>query len=163
MTRRPRRQTPDSRQADLMDWVGTVQPKAPTPGALNIDVQLRGWLAQALKDCGKDREIVAAEMRVLLGASDDGEDEAKVSRAMLDAWTAQSRGAWRFPLSYLPVFIQVTGATWLLDEIARPVGCKVLEGEEVRYAAMARLDNEIARMQAMKRDLESRLPRRARR
>lgn len=161
MTARSRRYTPDPRQADLMDWAGSAAPQAPTPGALHIDVQLRGWLAQALKDSGKDREIVAAEMRVLL--AEEGDGELRLSRSTLDSWTAPSRGDWRFPLSYLPAFVQVTGATWILDQVARTVGCKVLEGEEVRYAALARVESELARLQDIKRDLESRLPRRGRR
>lgn len=114
--------------------------RAPTPGSFDFDRQLRNLLNRAIKECPKSRAEIAAGMSDLVfGDAGDGE----ITKAQLDSWTAPSRGEWRFPLCYLPAFIQATGAVWLLDKIAEPVGCKVLAGAEIVDAQIGMLDGQI--------------------
>lgn len=109
----------------------------PLPGALDVGLQLRHLISDLLKASPATRAEVAARMSDLLGH--------EVSKHQLDAWTAESREGWRFPLEYLPAFEvavethQVT--TWLADLR----GCKVLVGKEA-------LDAEIGKLERLKED-----------
>jgi len=69
-------------------------PLLATPGALSVAPALRGLLSDLLKRCPMSRFEVAARMSELTGEH--------ISKHQLDAWTAESREGWRFPLEYLP-------------------------------------------------------------
>lgn len=124
--------TPVSEQLSL-DGYFLLPEQDGTAGSLNISLRFRNALSRALKQCPDSRVQVAARMTDLLfGDADEGE----VTKAQIDAWTAPSRGAWRMPAEYLPAFIRATGAYGLLDDIAGPLGCRVLAGEEVALAEL---------------------------
>ena len=119
-----RREAPE--QLTLDGYFLTAQVPPAHTASFDIDAQLRNALSRALKECPQSRATVAARMTDLLfGDAGDGE----VTKAQLDSWTAPSRDAWRFPLAYLPAFIEATGAVWLLDLIAERCGCKVVHGK----------------------------------
>ncbi len=94
-------------------------------------------------------------MTMLLGADEDG---FRVTKAILDAFTAPSRGDWKFPLLYLPAFIKATGAVWLLDLIAEKCGCKMLVGEEALLAKWGALELQEQRIRTEKARLRKALP-----
>lgn len=124
--------TPASEQLSL-DGYFLLPERDDAAGSLNISLRFRNALTRALKQSPDSRSAVAARMTDLLfGDADDGE----VTKAQIDAWTAPSRGAWRMPVEYLPAFVKATGAYWLLDDIAGPLGCRVLAGEEVALAEL---------------------------
>jgi len=120
-----------------LDLFEVPVPTTPMPGALNFNLVLRHLLSDLLKRCPQSREIVAARMSELTGDA--------ITKHQLDAWTAESREGWRFPLEYLPAFEvavethQIT--TWLADLR----GCKVLVGKEA-------LDAEIGKLERLKED-----------
>ncbi|MBI3452365.1 MAG: hypothetical protein HY057_05940 [Rhodospirillales bacterium] len=118
-------------------------------GAFDFDLELRGALSDAIAGSGKRRDQIAAEMERLLG----GDPDYPVSRALIDAWTAPSRTGHRFPALYLPVFIEVTGAGWLLDRLARKCGRIVIAGEQARHVERGEVEAEIERLQARRRQL----------
>jgi hypothetical protein len=93
---------------------------APVEGSLNYDVELRAVLSAALKKCHETRYIVAARMSELTG-----ED---ISKAQLDAWTAESKTPWRFPFAYAAAFEAATGTNVLQELLSRKRGTRVLIG-----------------------------------
>jgi len=115
-------------------------------GSLQWDGELRAALAQAIKDSGIKREEIAARMEEALGA----DPNYPISVSQLDAWTAPSRTDWRFPLVYLPAFIQVTGATWLLARVASKCGHKVVAGTDALHAELAELIGQEEDLKARK-------------
>jgi len=70
----------------------------------------------------------------------------EISKTMLDAWTAESREAWRFPFEYATAF-EIACDTYCLTEFqARKRGCKVYAGDEVRQAEIGRLESQMGEM-----------------
>jgi len=159
MTKR-RAQQPDPRQLGLSGIAASFfEPAAPadlTAGSLDIDSKLRGWLAQALKDSPLDRDQVAAEMTRYLGLG----DEERITKAQVDAWTAMSKTAWRFPASYMLAFVATTNAHWLLDKMASLVGCRVLVGEEALIAQSLAAHAEARRALKRAAEIDRHLPQR---
>ena len=123
---------PDPRQPSLFD-----APRAPEhqPGSMNLSAQLRSALAKAIKECPQSRAWVAARMNDLIYGELAGED-GEVTVHMVNKWTAPAGEAWRFPLEYLPAFVEATAARWLLEIVAKHCGCVVLMGEEAACADM---------------------------
>lgn len=150
-------QTVDPRQFSLEGYFEIPAAPRDLPGTLNIEHELRAWLNQAIKDSRLGRDQIGAKMTELLGGDDE---DFHVSKAMLDAWTGQSRTSWRFPLSYLPAFIAATGAYWLLDRIAQKCGCRTLVGEEALFAEYGRLDALEEDLKRRKAELKKKLPQR---
>jgi len=118
----------DTRQLDLEELLAhRPPPPAPQAGAVNFDLTFRNHLSRAIKESPKSRIEIAAEMSAMLfGDAGDGE----ITKAQIDGWTAPSHEAQghRFPVAYLPALVQVTGAVWLLSELAARCGCHVTPG-----------------------------------
>lgn len=111
-------------------------PHAPLPagGSLNFDAQIQHVLSDAIKACKKDRYQVAADMSRLLGR--------EVSKHMLDAYTAESRDAYNFPLNYVAAFEVATESLTLTQLLAGKRGCRILVGEEALFAELGKIERE---------------------
>lgn len=126
-------------------------PRAPLalPGSLGCSTRVAGLVAygldQARMERGRSREDVAARMSELTGE--------RISKDMLNAMTAESHQGHRFPLQWLPAFVEATGCYDLLTQIAELVGAMVLIGQDVIRAKMAEQDRIAAQAQAEKRRL----------
>lgn len=131
-------------------------PPKPRPGSMNFCAELRTALGRAIKECPKSRAIVAAEMTDLIFGDTAGEG-AQITVDQLNAWTAPSRVEWRFPLEYLPAFVVVTNAYWLLEQIAERLGCRVLFGKEVELALVGAIQHERDRLQTRETEIKSRI------
>lgn len=94
---------------------------------------------------GRPREIIAAEMSVLL--------DEEITRAMLDSYSSPARTDHRVPLSRFFALLLVTSRQDLLDPLAREIGAAVLVGDEVKTARLG----QIARMKAALAEEERRL------
>lgn len=131
-----------ARDLQTLDLFEVPTPRNPLPGALDVGLAVRHLLSDVLKTSTRSRFEIAARMSELLGH--------EVSKHQLDAWTAESREGWRFPLEYLPAFEvalethQIT--TWLADLR----GCKVLVGKEA-------LDAEIGKLERLKEEAAKRI------
>lgn len=110
------------------------EPPSPIGGSLNFDASICASLSDTLKACSKDRFIVAAEMSRLLGR--------EVSKYMLDAYTAESRDAYNFPLNYVPAFEVATGTLALTQLLSKLRGCRVLVGKESLLAELGKVEHE---------------------
>lgn len=130
----------DPRQLTLDELFELPRPVDPTPASLDTGKEIRHLLSAALKQTTKTRYDVCARMSELIGT--------EISVSMLNAWSAESRGAWRFPLEYAAAF-EVACDTYCLTEfLARKRGCKVYAGDEVRQAEIGRLESQMGELAA---------------
>lgn len=125
----------DPRQLTLDELFEIPRPMNHQPASLDHAKELRHLLSEALKKTTKSRFEVASRMSELTGHD--------ISKAMLDAWTAESREAWRFPFEFAAAF-EVACDTYCLTEFqARKRGCKAYAGDAVRQAEIGRIESQI--------------------
>lgn len=131
-------------------------PPAPAsaPGELaGLEALICGAVSTILLDAhaaGRRREVVAAEMSVLLG-----ED---VSRAMLDAYASPAREGHKVPMARFLALVSVCSRHDVLDRIMREIGAAVLVGEEVHTAQLGNIDRQIAALKVERQAIERRAP-----
>jgi hypothetical protein len=109
---------------------------------------LKRGMSRAIRECPYDRPTIAARMAQYLGL-------AGISKAMLDAYTAESKTAHDISLIRFKAFIHATGATWLWDVVVADHGATLLLGDEARLAEVARLQQEQDRIRAELKTLRS--------
>lgn len=123
------------------------QPVFPVRSAMpQIDIEryrgkIKRAMARAIRECPYDRQTVAARMAQYLGLP-------AISKAMLDAYTAESRNSHDVTLIRFAAFVHATGCLWLWDEVASIQGVTVLIGDEARLAEIARLRQERRQIEA---------------
>lgn len=132
-----------------MDLFEVPVPVRPTPGALAIGPALRGLLSDLLKRSPMSRHEVAARMSELTGES--------ISKHQLDAWTAESREGWRFPVEYLPALEEALQTHEVTAWIADLRGARLSVGREALEAQLGKVTqmrDELARQErALKKAL----------
>lgn len=110
--------------------------------------RLKREMSRAIRECAHDRPTIAARMAQYLGL-------AGISKAMLDAYTAESKTAHDISLIRFKAFVHATGATWLWDVVVADHGATLLLGDEARLAEIARLQQEQDSIQAQLKTLRS--------
>lgn len=115
-----------------LDLFEVPVPRAALPGALDVGLAVRHLISDLLKVSPKSRFEIAARMSELLGH--------EVSKHQLDAWTAESREGWRFPLEYLSAFEVAVETHQVTIWLADLRGCKVLVGKEALEAELGKLE-----------------------
>jgi hypothetical protein len=143
------RQISDRHQALLTEEV--------TPGSLDVDRSVRELVSRALKASALDRYEVASQMSKAMGR--------EISKAMMDAFSSESKEGHRFPVSYLPAFVTVTKDRVLLKFLAEKAGGYFLEGEEalsLSYSNIQAQKRELARKEKIVRALIDSLRERSR-
>jgi hypothetical protein len=134
----------DHRTLDLFDEA--LRPSL-LPGSLaGLKTQIAHLMSAAVRDCGMDRYEIAAKMGALLG-----ED---VPKAMLDAYTAESREDQNAPAHRLFAFILATDSFVALDQLMRRLGCRLLVGDEAKLATIAKLELQRAHLDQRLRELK---------
>ncbi|WP_320194708.1 hypothetical protein [Agrobacterium rosae] len=93
---------------------------------------LKREMARAIRECKHDRETIAAKMAYYLGLE-------KVSKAALDAYTAESKTAHDISMPRFKAFVRATNANWLWDIVVSDDGLLLLEGDEARLAEISRV------------------------
>jgi hypothetical protein len=136
-----------SNQMSLFDiMLSTQQTKnEPAPGSLAVGQQIRQFLSAALKNTAIKRWEVAGRMSEYTGA--------EISESMLNAWTAESKEGYRFPLEYLPAFCWATGDYDLLEIVTKACGCYIVKSEEVALLELARLEQAERTIQNRKKQV----------
>jgi len=114
--------------------------------ATRIDIdryraKIKRAMARAIRECPHGRPVIAARMADYLQLP-------SISKAMLDAYTAESKTSHDISLIRFSAFVHATGATWLWDEAIADHGATVLIGDEARLAEVARLQQEQDRIKA---------------
>lgn len=122
------RRTHDPLTQDLFE---VPAPRNPLPGALAIGPQLRALISEQIKGSPLSRFDIAARMSELTGQ--------EISKNQLDAWTAESREGWRFPLEYLPALEVTLETHTIMAWLADLRGCRMLVGKEALEAKLGKL------------------------
>lgn len=136
------------------DFFEIPAPPAPVGGSLNFDPQICAALSDTLKQSRKDRYEIAADMSRLLAR--------EVSKNMLDAYTAESRDAYNFPLNYVAAFEVATESFALTQLLAQLRGCRMLVGEDALLAELGKVEREELQLRERKVALRAQLLRRKR-
>ena len=118
-------------------------------GSLNYSIELRRALSAALKATPVSRYEIAGRMSALLG-----ED---VTKAQLDAWTAESKEAWRFPFEYAAAFEAACETTSLQEILARKRGCRLLVGADTLFAELALIQHRRAELAELEKKIKRQL------
>lgn len=118
----------------------------PTAGSLNCAIELRGTLSDAIRHSHLSRYDVAARMSCLLGTD--------ITKARLDAWTAESREAWRFPFEYAAAFESAVASHCLQQLLASKRGTRVLIGEDSLLAELGRIEQQEAQLAARRKAIK---------
>lgn len=132
-------------------WLEPLFPvRAPTESLdlARFRSKLKRAMAQAIRECPHGRDIIAARMAQYLGLPN-------ISRATLDAYTAESKQTHDVTLVRFKAFVRATGANWLWDMVVSEDGLIMLEGDEARLAEIARLQQEQAKVAAELKVLRS--------
>lgn len=126
--------TPNPSQLSLEFLFDTRVPVAPAPeaGGLKVHLDLCKVIADALKASGLSREEIGARMSELTGEH--------ITKHMLDAWSAKSREAWRFPLEYLPALEETLETHAITEWLAELRGCRVFHGRDALLAELGRAE-----------------------
>jgi hypothetical protein len=90
-----------------------------TPGSCDDNSMVRGLVAEAIKGSGKKRDQIAEEMSVLSGF--------RVSVAMLNDYSADSKSDHRFPLLLARAFCIACNDWTLLSSILNRSGLYVIQ------------------------------------
>ena len=109
-----------------------------------------GAILNSEHGAGRPREVIAAEMSILLGE--------EVSRAMLDAYSSPAREGHKVPFSRLMALIAVSGRHDLLDPLMREIGAALLVGEEVHTARLGHIDRQIEALRAERKRIAGSAP-----
>ncbi|EXL08196.1 hypothetical protein BG46_01305 [Brucella anthropi] len=100
--------------------------------------KMKRAMARAIRECHHDRPTIAARMSLYLGVN--------ITKAMLDAWTAESKRAHDMTIPRFAAFVHATEAPWLWDEAAGMQGVTVLVGREAQLAEIGLLRQEQQRV-----------------
>lgn len=139
----------DPSQLDF--WLEPLFPVRTPVGHLDLSrfrSTLKREMARAVRECPHSREVIAGLMAQYLGLPN-------ISKATLDAYTAESKETHDVSLIRFKAFVRATGATWLWDTVVREEGLLILEGDEARLAEIARLQQEQRQIGAELRALRS--------
>lgn len=140
----------DPHQGDLFH-----QPVYPSRMASDdIDVtgfrsKLKRAMSRALKECPHDRHEIAKRMALALG-------QDSFSKAMLDAYTAESKETHDISLYRFKAFVRATGAVWLWDMIVADDGMIMLVGDEARLAEASLLRQQMKELNDRLKQIEAR-------
>lgn len=143
----------DTATADLFEV--PVAP-APTGGSLAYHEELCAALSSAIdnaikRDIIRNRYDLAARMSELTGR--------EITKAQIDAWTAESKTEWRFPFEYAAAFESACDSIALQELLGRKRGTRILVGEDALLAEMGRIDRAELELKKRKAALRVRLQR----
>jgi hypothetical protein len=132
----------DPAQFDLFSTA--VFPVRTASNKLDLDrfrSRLKREMARAIRECPYNRAVIAARMAQYLGLD-------TISKAALDAYTAESKVSHDISLVRFKAFVRATEAVWLWDVIVSDDGLLVLEGDEPRLAEIALRQQEMKALAA---------------
>lgn len=132
-------------QADLFD----VVPVVPTgPAALaGSRHQTAHAVAQVLKEDPRTREVIAAEMSVLM--------DEEISKAMLDAYASPARDGHNISWDRMKALIVVTGRIDILRREIATIGVTVVDGNGLMLAELGHIDREMEMLKQRRRTIQA--------
>lgn len=118
-----------------------------TPGCFDISKSIRAIITDSLKHTSLSRHQVAARMSELLGR--------EITKAQLDAFSAESKENHRFPLEYLPAFVEATGDRSLIRFIAEKCMGYYIENADALHLELGRIHEQEKVLKDRKRAISS--------
>jgi len=145
------RPQPDSATPDLFEI-----PEAPaaTGGSLDYATELCHTLSEMIDDAIKrgvisSRYTLAGRMSELLGQD--------ITKAQIDAWTAESKERWRFPFEFAAAFEAACDSHRLQQLLARKRGSRILVGREALHAELGKIREARLELAAREKSLEKQI------
>ena len=141
--------TPDPRQMSLLDLLqrsAELRNASQDEGSLGVQPRLSNAMSAAIRRSGLSRWDIAGRMSHLVGQ--------EITKEMLDAWTAESKQAWRPPAEFLPAFCAATGSREPLQIITDAAGLFCLPGPEALRAEIQKLREQERKVGAERRKRE---------
>ena len=127
--------------ADQIAFAFDAPVPATFPAALaGLDARTARMVAEALQGDDRSREVIAAEISVLL--------DTEVSKLMLDGYASPAREGVNISFARMLALIAVTKRFDLLDRELREIGAAVLVGEEIHAARLGHLESKLAKLTA---------------
>jgi hypothetical protein len=102
------------------------------PGAWRFRIEIAHAMGEAIRECGKDRYQIAADMGRLLGRD--------ISVNTLDKYTSEAAEEHHPSLETAIAFDAATGKLNLVALFAEKLGCRVLPGKASLLAELGRLE-----------------------
>ncbi|MHB8123760.1 MAG: hypothetical protein ACYDG4_16605 [Desulfuromonadaceae bacterium] len=153
------KRTIDEKQISLFTYLEPETP--PSPGSMDVSMRLRHAVSTAIKNSGKDRIDICAEIYKLSGK--------EVPKSTLDGWSAESRDLsndgldfngnkrWGMSGDILPAFCAATGDWETLFILVDACNYKALKGKDVVRARIGLLKEEITKKGQELKELEKAL------
>src|SRR3546814_18300422 len=104
-----------------------------------MDARIARVVGEALNGDSRSREVIAAEMSVLLNV--------EVSKMMLDGYASPARDGVNISFSRMLALVAVTQRHDLLDRELRELGAAALVGEDIHTARLGHLRSKIPRLE----------------
>ena len=131
----------------ILDEMDSKQHSA--PGSLNFHFQLKEMMTEILKHIPLKRWEIAGRMSDLTGVA--------ITEHHLNAWTAESKEGYRFPLEYLPAWCEVTGDYRVAELITKGCKCYLVKSEEVLLIEIAKIQEEKNRISKIEEAMQEKL------
>jgi hypothetical protein len=117
-----------------------ASPPAQEGGLFGLDRAVGSAISQILKDDPRSRFEVAGAMSAMLG------DE--VSKAMLDAYSAEAKDGHNISVARFLALIAQSGRFDVLDALVRRIGAHVVVGEESLTVELGHIETQMERLKA---------------
>ncbi len=111
-----------------------------------LERRICATVGTVLASDGRAREVIAAEMSVLL--------DEDVSKDMLNAYSSPARTDHKVPMSRFFALLVVTARQDLLDPLLRETGAALRVGDEVKTARLGQIEAMMAELQEERRKLK---------
>lgn len=141
-------------QGNLFAYAEQLYPVRRPEGQLrsaDLSLRIKMSMGRALRESPKSIEQIAGEISQLTGRT--------LTVDALYAYTAPSKPEHEIGITRFIAFVQATGANWVFDELAEPLGLVVLEGREAHFAQRGlleqrrrELDDQIKKLDREMRD-----------
>ena len=118
-------------------------------GSKEISVTLKTNITAVIKKCPLSRYQIAGRMSELL--------DHEITKAMIDAWTAESKEGHRFPAEYIPAFCAATGDTSILELLCEKSNCQCVKSENQLKLELGILAAQEIALKERKKTLQARM------
>ena len=115
------------------------------PNFTTLQQEIKQIASRAIANCDKSRWQIVEEISEMTGI--------EISKAMLDAYTSESKGSHRFPAFIIPAFCISTGSFDLMRLLCRGCRGEFLEKNEAIMAKIVRIEKRMAELEKKKQKL----------
>lgn len=138
-----------SQEPSQMNFLQELLTDTDVVGSKDISVKLKNLITAIIKKCSLSRYQIAGRMSELL--------DAEISKAMIDAWTAESKEGHRFPAEYIPAFCAATGDISILELLCGSSNCQCVKSENQLKLELGILAAQEIALKERKKTLQARM------